>query len=355
MRSKVESGRWGRVALIGPTAADARDVMVEGDSGMLAIAPPWFRPHYEPSKRRVTWPNGATAHLYSADEPERMRGPQHHGAWADEIAVWRYLEDAWSNLLFGLRLGDAPQIVATTTPRPLRWLRKLMDRPTTITTTGTSYDNWDNLAPTYIEEVISPYVGTRLGRQEIHGELLEDVEGALWTQALIEAGRVERVPEDLRRIVVGVDPPGGRAEAGIVAAGLAANGRDYYVLDDRSLRGSPDTWGTATVDLLDWFHGDRIVAESNYGGSMVASTIATVDPNAPVKLVHASVGKRIRAEPVAALYEQGRVHHVSTFTALEDEMCSYTGAPGEESPNRLDALVWALTELAKPVRRLTAH
>lgn len=354
VRSQIESGRWRRVALIAPTAADARDVMVEGESGILRISPPWFRPNYEPSKRRITWPNGAVGTLFSADEPERLRGPQAEGAWGDEIATWRYLEEAWDNLMFGLRLGKRPQVVLTTTPRPLRWLAALMRRPSTAVTSGTSYDNWLNLAPSYIEEVIAPYIGTRLGRQEIEGELLEDIEGALWTAQLIEAHRAERIPEDLKRIVVGVDPPGGRAEAGIVAAGISASGRDFYVLEDRSLRGSPDTWGRATIDLLEWFAGDRIIAEGNYGGPMVQSTLATIDPNAPIRLVHASVGKRIRAEPIAALYEQGRVHHCGIFRQLEEEMTSYTGDPGEASPNRLDALVWALTDLAKPVRRLSA-
>lgn len=355
IREKVETRTWRRVALIAPTAADARDVMVEGASGILSISPPWNKPLYEPSKRRLTWRNGAVALLFSADEPERLRGPQFDGAWADEIAVWRYLEPAWTNLMFGLRLGARPQIVVTTTPRPLRWLKELIARPTTATTNGSSYENIENLAPRYVDEVIAPYVGTRLGRQEIEGELLEDVEGALWTPAMIDETRVERLPDDLRRIVVGVDPPGGATEAGIVAAATSSTGRDFYVLDDRSLRASPAEWGRIAVELLDWFDGDRIIAEANYGGTMVASTIATVNQNAPVKLVHASVGKRIRAEPIAALYEQGRVHHVGTFRKLEDEMTSFTGAPGDASPNRLDALVWALTELAKPVRRLTAH
>jgi phage terminase large subunit-like protein len=354
VRAQVESGQWGRVTLIAPTAADARDVMVEGESGILAISPPWFRPLYEPSKRRLTWPNGAIATLFSADEPERLRGPQGDGAWGDEVASWRYLDTAWDNLLFGLRLGRRPRVVLTTTPRPLRWLKRLMTRATTAITSGSSFENWDNLAPSYIDEVIAPYIGTRIGRQEIEGEYLEDIEGALWTPALIDDNRAEAIPADLKRIVVGVDPPGGRAEAGIVAAGIAPSGRDFYVLDDRSRLGSPDTWGRACCELLDWFNGDRIVAEGNYGGSMVLSTIATIDPNAPVKLVHASVGKRIRAEPIAALYEQGRVHHCGTFRALEDELTTYTGDPREASPNRLDALVWALTDLAKPVRRLSA-
>lgn len=354
VRMMVETGRWGRPILIAPTAADARDVMVEGESGILRISPPWFRPIYEPSKRRLTWPNGAIATLFSADEPERLRGPQGDGAWGDEVSTWRYLERAWDNLNFGLRLGKRPQVVLTTTPRPLRWLRRLMDRASTAITAGTSYENWQNLAPSYIDQVIAPYVGTRLGRQEIGGELLEDVEGALWNAPLIDDARVDRIPDGLRRIVVGVDPPGGRTECGLVAAGISESGRDFYVLDDRSQRASPDGWGRACVDLLEWFGGDRIVAESNYGGAMVESTIRTIDPNASVRLVHASVGKRVRAEPIAALYEQGRVHHCGTFAALEDELTTYTGSANESSPNRLDALVWALTDLAKPVRRLSA-
>jgi len=333
------------MALVGATAADARDVMVEGESGLLNVCPPWNKPRYEPSKRRVTWPNGALATLYSADEPDRLRGPQHDGALCDELAAWRY-DDAWDQLMFGLRLGQRPRVVVATTPRPTSLIKRLLKAPTTAVTRGTSYDNRANLAPTFFAQIVAKYEGTRLGRQELNAELLEDVEGALWQRAsMIDAHRVEVAPQ-LRRIVVGVDPSvadgGERDEAGIVVCGMSLDGQGY-VLADHSLSASPDGWAKAAVAAYRTHSADRIVAEVNNGGAMVEATIRTVERGVSYKALHASRGKQTRAEPIAALYEQGRIHHVGAFPSLEDQMCGWV--PGDSSPDRMDALVWALTEL----------
>ncbi len=331
-----------RGAMVAATAADVRDVLVEGESGLLAITPPWERPAYEPSKRRVTWPNGSQATLFSADVPERLRGPQYHWAVADELAVWRY-EEAWDMLQLGVRLGDDPRIVVGTTPRPTPTVRALLNDPETVVTRGSTYANAANLAPRFLARIRAQYEGTRLGRQEIEGELLEDTPGALWSLALIESTRAREAPE-LYRVVVGVDPsatsPGD--EAGIIVAGLASNGH-AYVLGDASLQGSPNEWGSAAVKAYHQYEADRLVAEVNNGGEMVELTIRTVDDRVSYKPVYASRGKRTRAEPVSALYEQGKVHHVGALAQLEDEMCHWV--PGDPSPNRMDALVWTLTEL----------
>jgi phage terminase large subunit-like protein len=345
IRAEVESGRRGRLALVAETAADARDVMVEGESGLLAVSPPWFRPRYEPSKRRVTWPNGAIATTYSADDPEQLRGPQHDGAWCDEIGKWRYGQRAWDNLMFGLRLGNDPRCVATTTPRAVELIRHLLTLKTTVTTRGTTYENRVHLAPGFFTDIVSKYEGTRLGRQELLAEMLEDNPDALWQRAQIEELRVLKAPE-LVRIVVAIDPPATSgeeaAEAGIVAAGLGKDGHGY-VLADASLRATPDGWARAAVTLYHALRADRIVAEANNGGEMVEHTIRTLDKTISCKSVHASRGKLTRAEPVSALYEQKKVHHVGSFPVLEDQMCQWM--PGERSPDRLDALVWALTDL----------
>ena len=350
VRAQVEAGRYARIALVAPTAADARDVMVEGESGILRISPPWFRPTYEPSRRRLTWPNGAIATTYSADEPDRLRGPQHDGAWCDEVAVWTY-PDAWDMLMLGLRLGSDPRAVATTTPRPTKVIRELVAAHTTHVTRGSTYDNAANLAPAFMEQIIAKYAGTRLGRQELDAEILDDNPGALWKRDQIEALRVTTHP-DLSRIVVAVDPAitadEGSDETGIIAAGMGASDGHGYVLDDASLRGTPHAWATAAVRLYHTLKADRIIAESNQGGDMVEHTIRTVDPNVPVTLVHATRGKLTRAEPVAALYEQSKVHHAGTFPALEDQQCTWT--QGDASPDRLDALVWALTHLMLDAR-----
>ena len=335
-----------RIALVAPTAADARDVMVEGDSGLIAVCDRYgFRPLYEPSKRRLTWPNGAQASTFSADQPERLRGPQFTHAWTDELGAWRRPE-AWDMLQFGLRLGDDPRQVVTTTPRPTKLVRDLLKDATTVVTRATTYDNRANLAPAFLEQIVRRFEGTRLGRQELLAELLDDVPGALWTLAQIDAHRVAECPplDALVRVVVGVDPSASAgeesAETGIVVVGRHWDG-DGYVLDDASLRGTPYEWGRAVVAAFDRWRADAVVAEANNGGAMVAETIRAVWAGAPVELVHASRGKLVRAEPVSALYEQGRVHHVGAFPALEDQLTQYDGSGN--SPDRLDALVHAAT------------
>jgi len=348
VRAEVESGRRGRLALVGRTAADARDVMIEGESGLLAVCPPWDRPRYEPSKRRLTWPNGAIATSYSADEPDLLRGPQHDGAWADELASWRFPE-AWDMLLMGLRLGENPQVVAVTTPRPIKLIRDLMAQPTTVTVTGATFENEDNLPEPFLREIIARYQGTRLGRQELMGELLDDVPGALWTRQMIEQCHIAEAP-DMVRVVVAIDPAvtsGDDAdETGIVAAGKGVDGH-AYVLADASCRLSPDGWGRRAVDLYRAHKADRIIAEVNNGGDLVERVIRTVDVGIPYRAVRASRGKATRVEPVAALYEQSRVFHVGGFDVLEDQLCAFAsdGYMGSDSPDHADALVWALHEL----------
>jgi phage terminase large subunit-like protein len=370
IRSLVESGRASRVALVAATAADARDVVVEGESGLLAISPPWNRPLYEPSRRRLTWRNGAIASLYSADEPDRLRGPQHDAAWTDELAAWRYPE-AWDQLMFGLRLGTDPRVVVTTTPRPTPLIRQLISLPTTVVTRGTTYENRAHLAEAFYESIVRQYEGTRLGQQELLAELLDDNPGALFRRNDIESGRVREAPP-LVRIVVAIDPAVSHGESanetGIVVVGLGVDGH-AYILSDLSGRLSPYEWARAAVDAYHGHRADRIVAEKNQGGALVESNLRTVDPRIPYKGVTATRGKTTRAEPVAALYEQGRVHHVGCFPKLEDQMCAWdpsgqvarsrresaaASANRSTSPDRMDALVWGLTELlveAQPVIR----
>ncbi len=344
VREMVETGRAKRIALVGPTAADVRDVMVEGESGILAISPPWFMPRYEPSKRRLTWPNGAVATTFSADKPDRLRGPQHDAAWCDELAAWRYPE-AFDMLLLGLRLGSDPRVVVTTTPKPLPHIKELIQDPRAVVVRGSTYENLDNLAPAFAERIIKRYEGTRLGRQELHAEILDDVPGALWNREMLEAVRVTDHPP-LVRVVVGVDPAASvgeeASEVGIVVAGLGRDGH-AYVIDDATISASPAVWAGQVVAAYRRHMADRVVAEVNNGGDMVAHTIRTVDERVAIQKVWASRGKYTRAEPVAALYEQGRVHHVGFFGDLEDQLCSWT--PGMVSPDRLDALVWAVTAL----------
>ena len=329
-----------------PTAADTRDVMIEGESGILGISPPRFKPLYEPSKRRLTWPNGAIATTYSADEPDRLRGPQHDLAWVEELAAWRY-PDAWDMLMFGLRLGANPRTVVTTTPRPTRLVRELVKQESTHTTRGSTYENRANLAPAFFEKIISKYEGTRLGRQELYAEILDDVPGALWTRAGIPIS-AEPLP-DLSRVVIGVDPAVTSGEdsdmTGIIAAAVDATGH-YHVLADRSCRLTPDGWARRVITLYDELGADRIVAEVNNGGDLVEATIRTISKSASYKKVHASRGKRVRAEPIAALYEQGRVTHRPGLADLEDQMVTFLPEGNDGSPDRVDALVWALTELS---------
>lgn len=348
IRGRIESGRYGRVALIGQTAADVRDVLIEGESGLLAISPPWCHPKYEPSKRRLTWPNGAIATTYSGDSPDQLRGPQHDTVACDELAKWQYPQETWDNMEFGLRLGPQPQVCVATTPRPIPVIRALRDDPTTVRPTSNlnTYTNLANVNPLFIERVVKKYEGTRLGRQELNAEILDDNPDALWKRTtMIEPYRVPSAP-DLVRIVVGIDPTATATgdEAGIIVAGLGANGHGY-ILEDRSRQGTPTEWASSAVTAYHHHRADRLIAETNNGGEMVVLTIRTVPEGKSVayKGIHASRGKYTRAEPVSSLYEQGKVHHVGAFPQLEDELCSWT--PGDDSPNRLDALVWALTEL----------
>lgn len=349
-RTGVEAVRaWAEdyeyINLIGATADDARDIMIEGESGILACCPKDNRPEYKKSDRQLIWPSGAKSLIFTADEPDRLRGKQHEKLWADELAAWRYPKAAWDQAMLGLRLGDNPQAVITTTPRAIPIVRSLMADPLTVISGGSTYDNAANLAPGFLHEIIRQYEGTRLGRQELLAEILEDNPGALWKRAELEQHRVVKMPE-LVRIVVAIDPSATSKEtsdeAGIVAAGLGIDGHGYP-FDDLTLRGTPLQWARQAVTAYHTHKADRIVAEVNNGGEMVELTIRVVDPDVAYKPVHASRGKQTRAEPVAALYEQGRVHHVGALPQLEDELCQWE--PGMASPNRLDALVWALSEL----------
>ncbi len=337
--------------VVGATAGDVRDILIEGESGIMNISDPDFMPVYEPSKRRLTWPNGAWANLRSADKPDGLRGVQ--GAWAvcDELAAWRYAREAWDMLLFGLRLGNNPRAAIATTPRPTPIIKQLVKDETCHLTTGTTYENSSNLADQFFKHIVSRYKGTRLGRQELNAEILGDTEGALWRmgshdeRGTIEGGRIDQHPS-LIKIVVGVDPPAQTTECGIVVTGSDINGK-IYVLDDVSVAGTPDTWARAVVDVFYKWQADEIIAEVNQGGAMVANTIRNVrDSNdkkighgLPIRSVHATRGKRTRAEPLSLIYEQGNGHHVGAFPKLEDEMSTWV--VGDDSPNRLDALVWA--------------
>lgn len=350
-KTPLAAGTHHRIAIVAETAADARDVLVEGDSGILSVHPPDFRPLYEPSKRRLTWPNGAVATLYNAVEPDQLRGPQHDAGFCDELAKWRYARETWDQLQFGLRLGNDPRQIITTTPRPIPVLKEIMASETTVTTRGSTYDNASNLADAFIKQVISKYEGTRLGRQELNAEVLDDLPGALWNRTELDLHRVKAAP-DMVRIVVAVDPSGTGGESddgdsiGIVVAGKGVDGR-AYVLADRSCKLSPDGWGRRSVAAYHEYSADRILAERNFGGAMVEHVIRTVDKSVSYKEVTASRGKVARAEPVAALYEQGRVSHVGAFNEVEDQLCLMepNGYAGEGSPDRADALVWAITEL----------
>jgi phage terminase large subunit-like protein len=347
VRLMVEGEGVERIALVAPTQADARNVMVEGESGILAVSHKLFRPLYEPSKRRLVWPNGARATLYSADEPDRLRGPQHEAAWCDEVGAWRY-DEAWTNLLLGLRLGPHPRCIVTTTPRTTRLMRGLVSDATVPVDRGATREN-AFLPPSFLNEMDRQFKGTRLGRQELEAELLEEVANALWKRAMFEReGMRVDAPPALVRIVVAIDPAASADEdadeTGIVVAGVS-RAEEGYVLADLSGRFSPPQWAARALDAYRDFRADRIVAEVNFGGDMVEAVLRALDPTAAFKPVHAARGKVARAEPVAALYERGLVHHVGPFPALEDQLCEYAGPGRGPSPDRLDALVWALTEL----------
>lgn len=404
INERVQSGQAKRIALVAPTAADVRKVMVEGESGILAISPPWNRPLFEPSKLQLTWPNGAVAGLFSAEEPERLRGPQCDTFWADETAAWKKLVETWDMLQFGFRLGDKPQGCITTTPKPLPILKELLGQEKSgevAVTRGSTYENKGNLTPKFFTQVVKKYEGTRLGKQELDAEILEDMPGALWKRSDIDNARIRNpglpmppilkaddplpgsrveiqdqdmlrriataimklVPEDLTRIVVAVDPnvsnDEGSDEIGMVVAGQGVSGHGY-VLADLSMKGTPNDWATTAIIGHDVFSADRIIGEANQGGNMVEHTIAATakflrmddkrkSDFVSIVLVHATRGKVTRAEPAAALYEQGRISHVGTLSTLEDQMCLFTTDFDRKSmgysPDRVDALVWALTHL----------
>jgi phage terminase large subunit-like protein len=345
-----------RIAVIAPTIADARDTCVEGESGLLSVIPRHAVATWNRSIGELILNNGTRYKLFSAEEPERLRGPQHHRAWADELAAWKNQQATWDQLMFGLRLGQDPRVIATTTPKPTPLIRRLVSDPTTLITKGSTFDNAANLAPAAIAQLRARYEGTRLGRQELEAELLTDTPGALWTRAMVEAAYCETVPA-MRRVVVAVDPSGSDGETGdlqgIVVCGLGMDDRGY-VLEDGSIRGSPDEWGRQTARLFEKHRADRVVAERNFGGAMVESVLRTAAPNLPVTLVTASRGKAVRAEPIAALYEQGRIGHLKGFPELEDQLCEMTtgGFVGSGSPDRLDAMVWGFSELfvTEPVK-----
>jgi len=357
---KVEREGKKRIALVARTAADIRDVMVEGESGILACAHPARRPEWNPSKRRLTWRNGAIATTFSAEEPDSLRGPQYEAAWCDELAAWRYGQETWDQLQMVLRLGTHPQACITTTPRPTPLVKSLLADPYTpgrgggtVVTRGSTYDNKANLAPSFVRKILRKYEGTRIGRQELYAEVLDDNPGALWKRAWIDSGRVSKAPQ-LVRVVVAVDPAvsanANSAETGIVIAGLGRDGHGY-VIGDASLSASPAAWGAAAVTAYNVHEASFVVGEVNNGGDLVESNIRTAGRDAkpptavPYKAVRASRGKATRAEPIAALYEQGRVHHVGSFAQLEDQLCDWDPTSGADSPDRLDALVWALSEL----------
>ncbi len=350
-----DPGVMKRIALVGETIEQVREVMVFGESGILACSPPDRRPEWQATRKRLVWPNGATAQVFSAHEPEALRGPQFDGAWVDELAKWKKGQETWDMLQFCLRLGDQPRAVVTTTPRNVGVLKTILANSSTVTTHAPTEANRAYLAASFLEEVRGRYAGTRLGRQELDGVLLEDAEGALWSSAALERARVEDVPE-CSRIVVAVDPPvtghSGSDECGILVVGAVTEGPPTgwkaYVLEDATVSSaSPQGWASAALEAMARHGADRLVAEVNQGGDLVESVIRQIDPMVSYRAVRASKGKSARAEPVAALYEQGRVKHVRGLAALEDQMCAMTsrGFEGKGSPDRVDALVWALFEL----------
>lgn len=362
VRSMVEGagprdpGRAKRIALVGETIEQAREVMVFGDSGILECAPPDRKPVWVAGRKQLIWPNGAVAQLLSAHDPDQLRGWQFDGLWADELAKWKHAEAAWDMLQFCLRLGEDPRACVTTTPRNLPALRALLERDSTVMTHAATEVNRANLADGFIAEVEARYAGTRLGRQELDGLMLADAEGALWTSAMLGGLQDETSPAEFDRIVVAIDPPvtghKGSDLCGIVVAGVICDGpkQDWrsWVIEDCSVAAaSPLGWSTAAVEAFHRHKADRIVAEVNQGGDMIEAVLRQVDPDLPYKALRATRGKVTRAEPVAALYERGRVHHLRGLGALEDQMCLMTaqGYQGSGSPDRVDALVWALTDL----------
>lgn len=346
-------------SLVGAAADEVRDIMIEGESGILACSPPWFYPEYVPSKKLITWPNGARTNIYYGTEPEKSRGAQSDIVWMDEACKWQYPEDTFDNIIFGCRLGNNPLCMITTTPKPIKLIKDLSKDERCIVTRGKTTDNVHNLAKPFVDSIIRKYQGTRLGRQELDGEILDDNPNALWKRGNIDAHRIrpEQMP-DLRRIIIPIDPAvtdnEGSDDTGIIPAGegrapaienvMNPDLTHYYVLDDATLKGSPLSWGSRAIDRYRYWRADKIIAEVNNGGDLVRENLRNIDRNIPYDDVHASRGKYVRAEPVSSLYEQGRVHHVGFFPSLEDELCEWQ--PGEKSPNRLDSLVWGISYMA---------
>lgn len=350
----------GHIALIGKDPYDIRTVMIEGESGILNCSPPWFRPIWEPTKRQLTWPNGTVAHTYSSEVPDDLRGPQFHKGWCDELPKWRYPNEVWDMYQFALRLGEKPQTILTTTPRPIKIFIDILNDPGTVVTKGTTDDNAPNLSPKFIKQIYRKYKGTRLGRQELDAELLSDTPGALWTMDMIEECRVREVPCPLVKIAIGIDPgvtdpkedarneeTEGHAETGISVVGVGEDSHTY-VLHDLSGHFSASTWGERAVAHAHALSAETIVGEANNGGDLVEFVVRTAAEKlglpAPYRKVWASRGKRTRAEPISARYEQRRQHHVGIFPELEDQMTTWV--PGLKSPDRMDAMVWASTAVA---------
>lgn len=341
---KAYSMPGSRGVLAAPTAADIRDVLVDGISGILNISRPDLRPKYEPSKRRLTWKNGSTAVLVSADEPDRFRGLNSHWCAVDELAAWKKLA-GFDLLLLGLRLGENPQFAVATTPRPLPLIKWLISHPDVIVSRDSTHANAAHLSKSFMQQIENNYAGSRLYRQEVLGEILEDVPGALWTLDLIDRNRVEKAP-DLKRIVVAIDPSTTNneesAETGIIVTGIDDN-EHGYVLEDCSLRATPAQWAKVAINAYHRWQADKIIAETNNGGMLVETVLRQIEPTIPYKSVTASRGKVTRAEPISALSEQGKIHHAGYFPQLENQLTTYV--PGDKSPDRLDAFVWAMHEL----------
>ena len=360
VRARAESGRSSRIALVARTPHEAESVMVNGESGILNVCPPWNRPNWEPTKRRLTWPNGAMAFVFSSYEPDQLRGPQFDAAWCDELASWQYPQLTWDNLAFGLRLGPSPKCVVTTTPKPIDIVRELASRDDVTLTTGSSYDNSRNLPPGYIDAIRRRYEGTSAGQQEIYAQLLKEADGALWKREWIDDHRIESVSDDdMQMKVVAIDPavtfnPRRSDETGIIVAGISSgfmkhdHEKRYYVLEDASGIMTPDAWARRAVELAQKHGATYVTGETNQGGALIESVLRHAPGGESVRFkgVHATQGKRARAEPVAAIYEQGRVHHVGRFTQLEDQMCAWT-PDSPNSPDRMDALVWAINGLTE--------
>ena len=339
-----------RLAIVAPTFADGRDTCIEGESGLLSIMDEKIIANYNRSLGEIVLHNGSRFKTFSADTPERLRGPQHHRVWCDELGSWKYTE-TWDQMMFGLRLGEHPKVVVTTTPKPIPLIKDLLKRKDTYTTTGSTFENKENLAEASLSQLKEKYEGRRLGRQELYAEVLEDVEGSLWSRDMIESSMVrynEKLPS-FKRIVIAVDPAvtaNKRSdETGVVVCAEDFQGK-YYILNDLSGKYSPDAWAKKVVEAYESYKADKVIAEVNNGGDLVERVVKTVDRNVNYKSVRATRGKFVRAEPIAALYEQKRVRHLNRFNLLEDQLCSYNPEITSQSPDRLDALVWGLTELS---------